>query len=59
MKQLTHILDKFGIVKEFFIFLKERKLWWMTPIIVMLLLLGLLIVFTEGSAVAPFIYTLF
>lgn len=57
--KLVHILDKLSIVKELWLFLKERKLWWMTPIIVTLLLLGLLIVFTEGSAVAPFIYTLF
>lgn len=48
-----------GIVKEFWGFLRERKKWWLLPIIVMLALLGLLIIFTEGSAVAPFIYTLF
>lgn len=40
-------------------FLKVRKKWWLTPVVVMLLLLGLLIVLTQGSAVAPFIYTLF
>lgn len=40
-------------------FLKVRKKWWLTPIVVFTLLLGLLIVLTEGSAVAPFIYTLF
>jgi uncharacterized protein DUF5989 len=40
-------------------FLKERKKFWLLPIIVCLLLLGSLIVFTSGSAVAPFIYTLF
>lgn len=40
-------------------FLKVRKKWWLTPIIVFLLLLSLLIVSTQGSAVAPFIYTLF
>ena len=57
--KLSNALDKFSILKEFWIFLKERKLWWMTPIIFVLLLLGFLIVFTEGSAVAPFIYTLF
>lgn len=57
--KLFRVLDKFSILKEFFIFLKERKLWWMTPIILVLLLMGFLIIFTEGSAVAPFIYTLF
>jgi hypothetical protein len=40
-------------------FMKERKKFWLLPIIVCLLLLGSLIVFTSGSAVAPFIYTLF
>ena len=40
-------------------FLKTRKKWWLMPIIVFLLLLSLLIVLTQGSAVAPFIYTLF
>jgi uncharacterized membrane protein YqiK len=39
--------------------LKARKKWWITPIIVVLVLLGALIVFSQGSAVAPFIYTLF
>lgn len=53
------MLDKISIFKEFFLFLKERKLWWMTPIVLVLLLMGFLIIFTEGSAVAPFIYTLF
>ncbi len=52
-------MGKFSIVKEFFVFLGERKKWWLTPIVVMLLLLGLLIIFTESSAVAPFIYALF
>jgi len=40
-------------------FMKERKKFWLAPIIIVLLLLGLLIVFAQGSAVAPFIYTLF
>ena len=40
-------------------FLRERKKFWLAPIIIVLLLLGVLIVLTEGTAVAPFIYTLF
>jgi len=40
-------------------FMKERKKFWLLPIILCLLFLGSLIVFTSGSAVAPFIYTLF
>lgn len=40
-------------------FMKERKKFWLAPIIIVLLLIGLLIVFAQGTAVAPFIYTLF
>lgn len=40
-------------------YLKARKKWWLVPIVVFLLLLSLLMVLTEGSAVAPFIYALF
>ena len=51
--------EKLGIVSELWAFMKVRKAWWLGPIVVMLALLGLLVVFTQGSAVAPFIYTLF
>ena len=51
--------DKIGIIAEFWDFLKTRKKWWLGPIVLIMLLMGLLIVLTEGSAVAPFIYTLF
>ena len=40
-------------------FMKQNKKWWLLPIVITLVLLGLIIVLTEGSAVAPFIYTLF
>lgn len=40
-------------------FLKERKKWWLLPVIIVLLLVGILIVFGSGSAIAPFIYTIF
>ncbi|MEM6455096.1 MAG: DUF5989 family protein [Acidobacteriota bacterium] len=46
-------------IKQFWEFLRVRKKWWLGPIAGMLLLLGLLLVFTQGSALAPFIYTLF
>ncbi len=46
-------------LQQFWEFLKVRKKWWLGPIIGMLLVLGLLLVMTQGSAVAPFIYTLF
>ena len=44
---------------ELWFFMKERKKFWMLPIVICLLLLGSLIVLTSGSAVAPFVYTLF
>ena len=46
-------------VLELWAFMKERKKFWLLPIIAVLLLLGTLIVLTQGSAVAPFVYTLF
>lgn len=48
-----------SFVKEFWSFLRIRKKYWLVPILVMMMLLGALIVMTQGSAVAPFIYTLF
>jgi hypothetical protein len=47
------------LLKDLWAFMKERKKFWLAPIIVILLLLGMLLVLTQGSAVAPFIYTLF
>ncbi len=44
---------------EFWGFLRVSKKWWLAPIVMMLALLGALIFFTQGSAVAPFIYTIF
>lgn len=52
-------MSKLSILTEFWQFLKERKKWWLAPIVFFLLLLGALITFTQGSALAPFIYTLF
>lgn len=56
---LKEKIAQLGIFKEFFYFIKARKVWWLAPIIIFLLGLGILIVFVEGSALAPFIYTLF
>jgi hypothetical protein len=47
------------ILKDLWLFMKERKKFWLAPIILILLILGLLIVFGGASAIAPFIYTLF
>jgi hypothetical protein len=52
-------MSKLRIMLEFWYFLKHRKKWWLGPIVVVLVLLGALLVLTETSAVAPFIYTLF
>jgi len=59
ISSLKEKISRLGIIKEFFYFLKKRKVWWLTPIIIFLLVLGILIIFIEGSALAPFIYTLF
>ena len=48
-----------SFIKEFWEFLKVRKKYWLFPIIIMLVIFGGLIVLSQGSAVAPFIYTLF
>ncbi len=48
-----------GIFRELWLFMSARKKFWLGPIVLVLLLLGLLIVFTEGSSLEPFIYNLF
>lgn len=48
-----------NFLKEFFLFLLERKKYWLLPIFIVLALFGILIVLSQGSAVAPFIYTIF
>ncbi len=48
-----------SFLKELWAFMKARKKFWLLPIMLIMLLLGALIVLGEGSAVAPFIYTLF
>ena len=52
-------MGKVSILREFLDFLKVRKKWWLAPMLIVLVLLGLLIVVTEKSAIAPFVYTLF
>ena len=48
-----------GLLKELWAFMKVRKKWWLLPLIAVLLLVGSLLVFAQGSALAPFIYTIF
>jgi len=52
-------MTKFTIFLQFLSFLKQRKKYWLIPIVIILLLLGMLLIFAEGSVVAPLIYTLF
>jgi len=47
------------LLKDLWAFMKVRKKFWLLPVILILLLLGALIIFAQGSAIAPFIYTLF
>lgn len=48
-----------SMLSEFWAFMKARKKWWLLPILVVMLLVGALLVFAQGSALAPFIYTIF
>ena len=50
---------KLAILKEIFDFLMENKKYWMIPIIIILVLIGVLLMVTQGTVIAPFIYTLF
>ena len=52
-------MSQFSLVREFWEFMKVRKKWWLLPIVLALLLVGSLLVFAQGSALAPFIYTIF
>jgi len=52
-------MSKISILRELWDFLKVRKRFWLAPIVIILVLLSLLVVFAQSSAVAPFIYTLF
>lgn len=47
------------LLKDLWQFMRERKKYWLAPIVVVMVLLGALIVLSQGSAIAPFIYTLF
>ena len=59
MKSARKIGGRVSIMGEFVAFLWERKLWWMIPMVTVLLLFGTLMVLAQGTALSPFIYTLF
>ncbi len=48
-----------GLTSELWAYMRVRKKWWLAPILIVLLLVGALLVFAQGSALAPFIYTIF
>lgn len=52
-------MNRLAILKEFWNFLRVRKKWWLTPIVGFLVLFGAILVTAKGSALAPFIYSLF
>ena len=58
-KKLTVFKNRLATIKELLDFLRQNKLWWMMPIVIVLFLLAALIIFTAKSAVVPFVYTLF
>ncbi len=52
-------MSKVNLASELWAFMRVRKKWWLLPIIVVMLMVGTLLVFAQGSALAPFIYTIF
>ena len=59
MHAVKGIISRLGIMGELLTFLWKRKLWWLIPMVMVLLLFGLLLIFAQTSRIAPFIYTLF
>lgn len=59
MRLRESLAIRMGIVGELFNFFWQNKWWWLTPMILVLLVFGALIIFAQSSAIAPFIYTLF
>jgi hypothetical protein len=52
-------MSKFSIFADLWQFMKVRKKWWLLPLIILITLLALILIFAQGSALAPFIYTIF
>ena len=59
MKTLKKIGLRFGVAGELFSFLWKRKLWWMFPLVFLVVLLGVIIAFGTATGIGPFIYTVF
>ena len=59
MKWVRQLTNRLAVVRELFRFLWQQRLWWLIPMMVVLLLFGVLLLVAQTSPVAPFIYTLF
>jgi hypothetical protein len=59
IRAIKEIISRFGILGELLFFLWKRKLWWLIPMVSILILLALLLIFTQASSIAPFLYPLF
>jgi len=59
MRLMESLASRIGIGGELLQFFWQHKWWWLTPMILVLLLVGILVIFAQSSAIAPFIYTLF
>jgi len=56
---MRSMISNLGVVGELLRFLWQRKLWWLIPMVAVLLIFGLLLIFASASGIGPFIYTLF
>ena len=59
MRWVKQLSRRMGVMRELFGFLWKQRLWWMIPMMTILLLFGLLLLFAQSSPLAPFVYTLF
>ncbi len=59
MRFIDNLTSRMGVAGELLQFFWQHKWWWLTPMIIMLFLVGTLVIFAQSSAIAPFIYTLF
>lgn len=59
MRAISEAIDKVGIAGDLFRFMWKRKIWWMIPVVFVLVVIGLLIAVGSATGVGPFVYTLF
>jgi hypothetical protein len=59
MRFIGGLVNRLGIAGELLAFFWQHKWWWLTPMLIALLVVGALVIFAQSSAIAPFIYTLF